>query len=144
MDIQTVLDGAVPYNARSYEIIAEVIDGAYVELSFWGGRNVYSMGHSGSISLIDLAQKIIDLVASHPNYSHEEQKLGLLFEKKLERLDHISTHQQQRANFLTQFFMMLMAVFGNEGPADISYKVCDACLFQNAIHFGRSPCLTTQ
>lgn len=137
MDIQTVLDGAIPYNSRSYATFAEVMDGAYIELSFWGGRNVYSMGYSESIALTDLAQKIIDLVASHPNYSDEEQNLGLLFEKKLKQLYKTNEHQEKRANFLTQFFIILIGLFGKESPSDVAYKITDACLFKRALHFGR-------
>ncbi|MGZ3633996.1 MAG: hypothetical protein ACXWM7_06925 [Parachlamydiaceae bacterium] len=74
MNIQTVLNSITPYNKQSYETFAKVMKNAYIELSFWGGRNVYAIGYEGSIPLVDLAQRITDLVDSHPEFSLEERK----------------------------------------------------------------------
>lgn len=112
MDIFTTLNKVVPYNAQqSYSDFANVMKDAYIELSFWGGRNVYAIGYEGSIPLGDIAQIVMDLVESHPEFNERERKLGLIVQDKIRSLYNISEHQVEKANIITRIFITLREIF---------------------------------
>jgi hypothetical protein len=146
MDLQTALNGVIPYNANSYAELAEIMENADIELSFWGGRNVYAVGYSDSIPLYDLVQKVIDLANSIPHYnveaenlgmSAEEIRLGILIEGKISNFYDTSCQQVKDANFITKFFLEILAFFSYRESGDLSWKVIDSDSFSSAMHFSK-------
>lgn len=122
MNVQTVLSSVTPYDAEhSYADFAKVMDNAYIELSFWGGRNVYAVGYSGSVYLEDLCLKLVALVDSHPEFSQEERVIGISMQNKLEKLYKISEAQEAKANFITSFFMNVTMLFIGTINGDFFY-----------------------
>lgn len=112
MNIQTVLNGIAPYTVdRSYAEFGKVMENAYTELSFWGSRRVYSVGYKGSITLEDTIQKMNDLIDSHPHFSEEERKTGKAIQTKISILFDISSHQEDKAGYITEFFMIVLSLF---------------------------------
>jgi hypothetical protein len=112
MNIQEALSKVAPYNAESsYSEFSKIMENAYTEISFWGGRRVYSVGYKGSVSLEDIFQKMDDLVDSHPHFSEEERKIGKVIEAKRDRLYKISDDQEEKVNFITNFFMGVIHFF---------------------------------
>lgn len=110
-NVQSALNEIIPYNKdSSYETFTNIVDKAYVELSFWGNRNVYSLGYTGCISLQELAEKVRALVDSHPQFSAEERKIGKVIQDKISVLDDISWNQYQRVRFIRGFFFTIIGV----------------------------------
>jgi hypothetical protein len=111
MNIQTVIRDAVPYNENSYSNFSKVMENAYIELSFWGSRNVYSVGYSNSISLQELAEKMSSLVKSHPEFSQEERAMGKTIQNKISSLYVISCNQVDRMGLIRSFIFSLIELF---------------------------------
>lgn len=111
MSIQSVLNGIIPYSDHSYANFAKVLDKAYVELSFWGSPNVYSVGYSGSISLQELAEKVRALVDFHPEFSEEERKIGKIIQNKVSLLDDIADDQERRVGFIRSCIFTVIEFF---------------------------------
>jgi len=100
MNIETTLKKITPYAEDSYTNFAKSMENAYIELSFWGSRNVSSLGYEGSISLHELAEKVRDLVDSHPEFSEEERVIGVSIQDKVFNLYKISNQQVDRVGFI--------------------------------------------
>lgn len=111
MNIQTVIEGIVPYNENSYSDFLKVIDKSYVELSFWGNRNVYAIGYSGSISLKELAKKTSSLVSSHPEFSQKEREIGKTIQNKISLLYDISCEQESKMGLIRRLISGFIDLF---------------------------------
>lgn len=100
MNIQEQLRGLIPYKEESYPIFAKTLNDAYVELSFWGSRDVYSTEYSGSIPLQELAEKVRELVDSFPEFSEEERKFGTIIQNKVLTLYDISSEEEKQVGLI--------------------------------------------
>ncbi|MBA2367708.1 MAG: hypothetical protein H0V82_01635 [Candidatus Protochlamydia sp.] len=49
MNIHSALNDKTSYTEHSYLNFASLVENAYVELSFWGTRNVYAIGYTDCI-----------------------------------------------------------------------------------------------
>lgn len=134
MNIQTVLDGVTPYSEEnSYFDFHKIVDKAYVEVSFWGNRNVYAVRYSGSVDLEDLLLKIRVLVDAHPEFSEEQRAVGKSIENKLEHLYEVSEDQKKKANCISRFINNYIFFALNFMQADIyhygidDFKCFDYC-----------------
>jgi len=84
---------------------------AYVELSFWGSRNVYSINYEGAMYFEDVAQRVTDLINSNPHFNLEDMKFGYAIETKITELFNISLDQEKKAGYITTFFLELRKLF---------------------------------
>lgn len=100
MSTQLTLNGITPYTNQSYATLADIVDKAYVELSFLGTPYVYSQGCTGCVSLQQLAEKVRGLVDFHPNFSPEERAKGKFIQDRVKVLYNISNDQSNRVGFI--------------------------------------------
>jgi hypothetical protein len=108
-NIEVALNGIVPYSKdSSYETFARIIDKAYVELSFWGDRCVYSAGYTGCVALQDVIEKVKTLPNAYPEFSAEERKMGKVIQYKVDVLTDISWDQVKRLRFIKSYIVSFL------------------------------------
>lgn len=100
----------VPYNEHSYQILNDFIRDAHSSLSFFGEHRVYSKDNTEYIPLIELMEKISELVESNPHFSDEECLTGENIERKISELYDEAIEQGERASLITKFFMLIFSL----------------------------------
>lgn len=106
------INDVTSYNEESYRVLKNFIDDSYIELSVFGYRNVYSLGHKGCITFEYLVKKIDYFVKSNPLYDTSgSHTVDSTIADNIWKLYKISEEQIERANFITLFFLEIFNIF---------------------------------